>query len=245
MEYWVAMNETELKISLLLLNKMELPGVISVEPDFTPKPESLDGMLTKGFFKCDGDGIGWDPFVKMVLWTAANAQSELSVRGGTRLLCRLYFYGETMILMTKDEDNEVFVFYYVPLLPKAIGGLAKCLEPLERVMPSNATDKRKIIPLPPAVVEDGEPLELLSIYAGLEQTDQEPTPVTVDGWRFGEHSLERLLLETEDTFWIAKKEEDHLELVSVGFFDFMQSISPWIVQTHGKSIAEQKEKNGG
>ncbi|WP_298069900.1 hypothetical protein [uncultured Mailhella sp.] len=239
------MNETELKVSLLLLNKMELPGVISVEPDFAPEPESLDGMLTKGFIKRDGDGTGWNPFVKMVLWTAVNAQSELSVKGGTRILCRLYFYEETMILMTKDMDKELFVFYYVPLLPKAIGGLAKCLETLELLMPSGASGKRKIVSLPPEAADDFELLKSLSMYAGLNQIDRELTPVTVDGWCFSEHSLERVLIETEDGIWLARREGDHLELESVGFYDFIQSISPWIVQTHGKSIAEKKEKNDG
>lgn len=245
MEYWVAMNETELKVSLLLLNIMDLPGVISIESDFAPEPESIDGMLKKGFFEQDDDGTRWNPFVKMVLWTAANAQSELSIKGGTRILCRLYFYGETMILMMKDMDKNLFVFYYVPLLPKAIGGLAKCIEVLEPVMSSDASGKSKTISLPPEAAYEPDLLKSLSMYAMPDQIDRELTPVTVDGWCFGEHSLERVLFEAKDGYWLTKKEGNNLELESVGFFDFIQDMSHWIVQTHGRSIAESKEKIDG
>ena len=242
MEYWVAMNETELKISLLLLEKIELAGVISVEPDFKPMENNLAEMLEKNFFEQTDDGVSWNPFVKMVLWIAANAQSELSIQGGTHMLCRLYFYDETMILLTKDAEEGLFIFYYVPLLPKAIGGIAKYLEESGVPMLLNSSSKHQRISLPPDSADDSFPLKELLILSVPTLINNNLLSVTIDGWCFGEHSLENVLFEAKNEFWLASKDRESLYLNSVNFFDFIQSISRWIIGTHGRSIATGKEK---
>lgn len=244
MEYWVAMNETELKISLLLLEKIELEGVINVEPDFKPEEKSLAEMLEKNFFEQTNDGVSWNPFVKMVLWIAANAQSELSIQGGTYMLCRLYFYDETMILMTRDMEEDLFIFYYVPLLPKAIGGIAKYLEESGVPMLLNSSGKHQRISLPPDSADDSFPLKELLILSVPTLISNNLLSLTIDGWCFGEHSLENILFEVQDEFWLASKDGETLYLSSANFFDFIQSISRWIIRTHGSSIAKGREKTG-
>lgn len=181
MEYWVAMNETELKTSLLLLEKMELTGVISIEPDFKPEEKSLAEMLEKYFFEQTNDGVSWNPFVKMVLWIAANAQSELSIQGGTYMSCRLYFYDETMILMTRDMEEDLFIFYYVPLLPKAIGGIAKYLEESGVPMLLNSSGKHQRITLPPNPADDSLPLKDLLMHSAPTLISNNLLSVTIDG----------------------------------------------------------------
>lgn len=242
MEYWVAMNETELKISLLLLEKMELTGVINIEPDFKPEEKSLSEMLEKNFFEQTNDGVSWNPFVKMVLWIAANAQSELSIQDGTHMLCRLYFYDETMILMTRDMEEDLFIFYYVPLLPKAIGGIAKYLEESGVPMLLNSSGKHQRISLPPNPADDSLPLKDLLIHSVPTLISNNLLPITIDGWCFGEHTLENILFEAQDEFRLASKDGETLYLYSVNFFDFIQSISHWIIRTHGSSIAKGREK---
>lgn len=242
MEYWVAMNETELKISLLLLEKVELAGVIHVEHDFKPEAKSLSEMLAKNFFEQTDGGVSWNPFVKMVLWIAANAQSELSIQGGTYMLCRLYFYDETMILMTRDMEEDLFIFYYVPLLPKAIGGIAKYLE--ESGVPTllNSSGKHQKISLPLNHTDDNLPLKDLLMHSVPTLFNNNLLSITIDGWCFGEHSLENVLSEAQDELWLASKDGETLYLNSVNFFDFIQSISHWIIRTHGSSIAKGREK---
>lgn len=242
MEYWVAMNETELKTSLLLLEKMELTGVISIEPDFKPEEKSLAEMLEKYFFEQTNDGVSWNPFVKMVLWIAANAQSELSIQGGTYMSCRLYFYDETMILMTRDMEEDLFIFYYVPLLPKAIGGIAKYLEESGVPMLLNSSGKHQRITLPPNPADDSLPLKDLLMHSAPTLISNNLLSVTIDGWCLGTHSLENVLFEAQDEFWLASKDGGTLYFNSVNFFDFIQSISRWIIRTHGSSIAKGREK---
>lgn len=245
MEYWVAMNETELKISLLLLEKVELAGVIHVEPDFKPEAKSLAEMLEKNFFEQTGNGVSWNPFVKMVLWTAANAQSELSIQSGTHMLCRLYFYDETMILLTKDMEEGLFIFYYVPLLPKAIGGIAKYLEESGVPIPLNSSGKHQSTLLPADSADDSLPLKELLVNSVPTLISNNLLPLTIDGWCFGAHSLENVLFRAQDEFWLASKDGENLYLNSVNFFDFIQSISRWIIRTHGRSIAIGKENTDG
>ena len=107
LEYWVAMNKKELQISLLLLKKTSLPGVLELRSDFSPDENDLREMVNKKFFE-DGDtGTRWNPFVKTVLWSAVNAQSKLRIDQDDQILCRLYFYCETMILLVKEPKQDL------------------------------------------------------------------------------------------------------------------------------------------
>lgn len=244
MEYWVAMNEKELQITLLLLKKASLPGVLELRSDFSPKENDLHEMAKKRFFE-DGDtGTRWNPFVKTVLWCAVNAQSELRVDQENQILCRLYFYSETMILLVKEAKQDLYVFYFVPLLPKAIGGLAKCLENLETIMPPNAMGDSRSLSLPSEVIKEHKSVSSMLEYAVPDWKRGDFTPLSVNGWCFGEHTIERVLIKSDGTFYITRSDEDMLHLNTVGYFDFIQHISRWIVQTHGRSIASKEKENG-
>ncbi len=243
MEYWVAMNAKELQISLLLLQKMELPGVMEVASDFSPQYEDMSEMIRKKFFENGADGVSWNPFVKTVLWCVANAQSELRI-DDNQTLRHLYFYGEEMILMTREASEDLYVFYYVPLLPKAIGGLAKSLSGLETDMPSHVSSVVQSIPLPAEIEPDAISVKEVLDAVILHQIDHESVFFAVDGWCFGEHSLENLLTSVQNNYTLVSMSGNQLLLKSVGFIDFIQHVSRWIVRTHGRSIAA-KEKNNG
>ena len=119
-----------------------------------------------------------------------------------------------MVLLVADRESEQYVFYYVPLLPKAIGGLSSNLEKLAQALPNHIQN---------------------DIF-----------PLTIDGWCLGEHSLERILIETKECFWFVERGNDDraFQLTSVGFFDFIESISHWIVRTHGQSIKMKEYADG-
>lgn len=244
MEYWVAMNKKELQISLLLLKKTSLPGVLELRSDFSPDENDLREMVNKKFFE-DGDtGTRWNPFVKTVLWSAVNAQSKLRIDQDDQILCRLYFYCETMILLVKEPKQDLYVFYFVPLLPKAIGGLAKCLENLEGIMPPSAIGDSRTLLIPSEVSEESKAISSILEYAAPDWNKSDFTPITVNGWCFSEHTIERVLMKTSGTFYITNRNGDMLILNPVGYFDFIEHISRWIVQTHGRSIASKEKENG-
>lgn len=247
MEYWVAMNKTELQTALLFLEKMSIPGIIEVGSDVLPEEAVLREMVKKRFFRNSTNGTVWNPFVKTTLWCALNAQSELRINGGSQIVLRLYFYDETMILLVADSDNEQYIFYYVPLLPKAIGGLSKNLERLETIMPARTTNKTQGIPVLLKSSLDSESTVLASSQAIPNQVQNGFFPLTIDGWCLGQHTLESVLIETQKGFWSVTKSDCAIWLTSAGFFDFVESISRWIVRTHGQSIQiyQMKESCNG
>lgn len=244
MEYWVAMNKMELQTALLFLEKMSIPGIIEVGSDALPEEAVLREMVKKNFFRNSENGTIWNPFVKTTLWCALNAQSELRINGSSQIVLRLYFYDETMILLVADPDNEQYIFYYVPLLPKAIGGLSKNLERLEAIMPARATNKTQSIPLPLNSSLEPEPMVLTLSQAVENQIQSDIFPLTIDGWCLGQHSLESVLIETQKGFWVVNRDDHAIWLTSVGFFDFVESISRWIVRTHGQSIKMKEGYHG-
>lgn len=246
MEYWVVMDKAELQTALLLLGKMSIPGIVDVIPDVFPEENVLQEMVKKRFFITGESGTVWNPFVKTTLWCAVNAQSELRISGTRKIVLRLYFYDETMVLLVADSESEQYVFYYVPLLPKAIGGLSSNLEKLEAIMPAYVASETHNIPMPLELSLNSATTisALTQALPGHIQNDF--SPLTIDGCCLGEHSLERVLIETKECFWLVEKgDDDHaLQLTSVGFFNFIESISRWIVRTHGQSIKMKEYTDG-
>lgn len=242
MECWVAMNKAELQTSLLLLNKTGLPGVIDVSLDTLPAEAVLQDMVKKKFLECGKNGMMWNTFVKTTLWCVVHAQSELRISGVGQVFLRLYFYNETMILLVIEPDNDQYIFYYVPLLPKAIGGLAKNLERLEIALPSSVAIKTQAISILSEERIDSRSTISLLEQAIPDQLHNDIFPITIDGWCLGEHTLESALIGLQEDFWTANKDDHGLLLTSVGFYDFVQYLSRWIVQTHGQSI--KKKENG-
>lgn len=243
MEYWIAMNETELQISLLLFGKTDFPGLLKVRPGFFPEETDVRKMEEKKFFEKRDEETVWNPFVKTVLWCSVNAQSELRIDQGDQAVCRLYFYNETMVLMSKDFERDLYVFYYVPLLPKAIGGLAKTLEHLENDMPSDAGDDSQITRIPAEDQAGAESIAALLEAAVPELRSGGFEPMLVNGWCLGDHTFETVLIKFRGSFCTADRDENELRLKPVGFFDFIQYMSRWIVRTHGRSIAEKENEH--
>lgn len=208
MEYWVAMNKKELQIALILLESMELAGVVEVDPLYKPQKTDFEKMIEKRFFEQDDTGVSWNPFVKMVLSSAVHAQSMLEIKND-KFLRKIYFISETMILLTKDTDEDIYFFYYVPLIPKAIGGLAKSLEKLKKAMDEQAGD----------------------LHA----------PMSIEGWCFGEQTLECSLIFANDKFYLIQEESTDMPAEEIKFYKFMEYIGKWVVKTHGKSLALKEE----
>ena len=242
MEYWVVMNKEELKVALVLLEKESLPGIIEIEPDYMPELSTLQMMLDKHFFEEGDGGRKWSPFVRAVLTCAFYAQSELRIEDNSEMVCRLYFYDESMVMLTKGTEEDQFVFYYVPLLPKAIGCLAKCLEGFEDEMV--ADDSRAAVSFT-NLSEINSASSLISVICESDLFSDRALPrLTVEGWLMGELDLIKALLQAHDGFWLAGLDDNEVQMIPVDYYEFIQDLSRWIVRTHGQSIRKAGVYNG-
>lgn len=151
-----------------------------------------------------------------------------------------------MVLLVADSESEQYIFYYVPLLPKAIGGLSSNLERLETIMPACVASETCNIPMP-LELSLNSAITISTLAQALpDHIQNDIFPLTIDGWCLGEHSIESVLIETKECFWFVEKGNDDraFQLTSVGFFDFIESISHWIVRTHGQSIKMKEYADG-
>ena len=199
-QFWVRLSEDELRVAMLLLGQTKLDGVTEIREGYEPALPLMEEMLSKGFFRQQDSGRGWNPFVEAVLRCALHAQSRLRLRSAEGRLCSLYFRYDNMVLLSKKPDEEAMTFFFVPLLPEAIGSLAR-----EGLVPEDAS-----------------------------------ASLLADGVCFGQHSLSAALLQTEAGSLRVSAETGGLRVAPGGYYDFLESISHWIVATHGRSIASKE-----
>ena len=131
MEKGFIMTEEEIHTSLLMHGRVSLERITSVKDSFKPELQTLEIMLKKQFFVELNGEKNWNRFVEALLYCAMNPQSEMIIKDGTGECVALYFYMETMVLLKKNNKN-MYEFYYVPLIPKAIGGLKRLLDGLNK-----------------------------------------------------------------------------------------------------------------
>ena len=244
MEYWVAMQEDELQVAMMLLGKRGLPGITEIDDTFEPDPALIERMVEKKFLEKTEHGMGWNPFVQTVMWCAAHAQSELRVSGSHGFLLRLFFYGEDMVLMRREQDEDMFRFFYVPLLPKAIGGLARFLEDLEPAMPPRDKSEAFSLTVPERQEYGADLLLALLTECGPAEGADEPAQLMIDGWTFGAHTLALGLAQTKRGVLLASPDDAQLKLEPTDYYHFLETVSRWIVRTHGQSIAAKEAEHG-
>ena len=217
MQPGVIINRKELSVALLMLGKRELSDVISVSEDFRPTDEVVREMVLKHFFVVDDSGKpGWNDFVYLVLWSAANAESELRFDALHGHSCRLFFKGDTIILLCFGEgEDDGFIFYFLSAIPQAVGGLADALSWVEESLGTPAQDKAESLPKPLLVVR---------------------------GWKFGEPYVTAMLERVTDTpifRWSTAKGDAGSE--QLGFYALIQKMIPWVVDAHRLSILAKGE----
>jgi hypothetical protein len=239
MQYWIKMTEDELRVAMLLLGRTELDGVTEVREGFDASRPLLEGMLRKGFFEERPTGRGWTPFAETVLRCALQAQSRLRVDSASGALCCLYFRYDNMVLLSRKPEEEALTLYYVPLLPEAIGSLARELKTAElAVCRPAALEERSLQVSAPESAADLLPA-LRAAQPDAAPADARPL-LLADGLRFGLHSLSAALLGAAQGSLRVGAEGDGLRVAPAGYYDFLESISHWIVATHGASIASKE-----
>lgn len=238
-QFWVRLSEDELRVAMLLLGQTKLDGVTEIREGYEPALPLMEEMLSKGFFRQQDTGRGWNPFVEAVLRCALHAQSRLRLRSAEGRLCSLYFRYDNMVLLSKKPDEEAMTFFFVPLLPEAIGSLARELktEGLAACRPA-ALEETCLEAAAPESAADLLPA-LHAAREGLVPEDASAS-LLADGVCFGQHSLSAALLQTEAGSLRISAETEGLRVAPGGYYDFLESISHWIVATHGRSIASKE-----
>lgn len=241
MKYWVRMNKEELQIALLLMKETELTGVLKVDPDFEPEKSKIDEMIRKKFLKQEDSKVSWNPFVKMIVWSVTHAQSVLKINIPNKALRHIYFYDEIMILLSKDHEEDIYTFYFVPVLPEAIGGLANTLEELKEIMPEKGKAEAKKIPI---LSEKEKELELTEIISEINDIDivaEHFEPIVVNSDIFGKHDVQNVVVKMQEIFWWVERKDENVFFYPVEFYELMEFIAKKIVRMHGASIAFKRK----
>jgi hypothetical protein len=225
MQPGVIINRNELCTALRTLGAKQLSDVVKVPDNFELSEDVVQEMLLKSFFVVDEEGNpGWNDFVHMVLWTAVNAESELRINGRYGTSCRLFFQGDTMILLTFEAGKDGYILYFIPVIPQAIGGLASALDWLEAPM--------------------GE-LHLAADGAAPSDGDKtDEVLLDIRGWLFGKPDYQAKLTYGAGVHTFEWRSADgDSGSKSVGFLEMVQQMIPWVVKAHGRSIQEKGFSN--
>ena len=223
MQYGAVMNKDELIVSLLMMGENRLSDVIETPEGYKPSEETIADMVRKGFLVEDEQtgNPDYNDFVYMVLWTAVHAESELRINAQQGLSCRLFFQGDTMILLTYGTDAP-YVLHFLSVIPQAIGGIASTLSWLEE--PMDAASKQS------APASDVAPAQM--------QLD-------IRGLLFGEPDMVARLDRAGNGFVYRWNSSDgDAGTLHPGYYEFIQKLIPWVVKAHGRSIVAKEENDG-
>lgn len=202
MPYMIVMSKPELCAILALLGERTLSDLIEIQNDYLPGND---------------DETVVSDFTRMIIWTAVHCESELRIDAEEGFHYRLFFQGDTIILLTLSKD-DVYVLDFLSTIPEAVGGLASVLGWLEHRM--NDLD-----------IISKEPPEKQM------QTDISPCMLKIDGWLLTEHNLSARLLKKETSYQLSWNWEDtEPTFEEVDFYSLIQELIPWIVNSHSLSI---------
>ena len=241
MEYWVSMTEEEIQASMVLFGVSKLEGITELREDQELQPSIFEEMLKKGFFVEKSSQRSWNSFVEAVLRCVFYAQSGMRVRVPGGPLCCLYFRYDNMVSMSEKQNELHYMLYYVPLLPKAIGGLARELK-TPAIMSYQAANTQSSTAQLPKQVNSSKALSDVLIEAEIPGIPKcLETLLMADGDCFGTPGLCEVLVRTTEGTVLVSQESDTLRVKSAAYYEYLEDISGWIVKTHGVSISSKGE----
>lgn len=235
MQYYVCMNERELKIALLLMQKLELKNVISVDDDFSYDEDLIQVMLKKKFLKMEDNHCKWNPFVQMIFHIMINSMGCMYQVQSDGSVCHFYYWKDAVVMLSKKSEETQYVFYLVSLVPKMIGGMAKCHERFEKQMPPVTAYEKETL----AVVEtDRDSLfiqnELVKRNLCLSEGDIQ---IRFDAyWDNNLHYAAVLFKRNDGKYILAEGTHAELEMQEVDYYSMIQTVSKIMIEMHGRSI---------
>lgn len=235
MEYYVAFNKEELEAAMILNSKQSLGDIAVIEENHTIR-EELPAIMTKKEFFVEKDGKRkWNPFVQFVLENVFSADCIIRTTEPDGSKCHVFFRNDVMILLTKKADREEYVFYFVPYVPKVIGGFTCHYEELKNTMGiCNGIKAESFIA--EEEPESSEDLIKCIKSKGFRDAFEENVLLTISGEVFGKPAFFGVLFKAEDGCVFAQSEEKYIKAESVDYYDLVARITKWVVEIQGGCI---------
>lgn len=133
MKYYIVLNETELKMALLLSETTALEHVLEVESEFPYQTETIETMIKKTFLVKNENGLSWSRFTQTVMDMVIDPEAVMYQTFSDGKICHFYFRGQDAIVLTKEGTD--YLFRYVPIIPDMVGSMANYYEDFEMQMP--------------------------------------------------------------------------------------------------------------
>lgn len=232
MEYGIVINKAELSVMLCLLNKSELEHVAAVEEDFFPDADLLDTMEEKTFF-IRKDTLGWNPFVHFVMTGVCGADCVLRTVSKNGSLCYLYFREDEMFLLTHKAGEEEYCIYFVPFIPKAMGGLSLHYDALREMMKPYSAEEEI------GISGEAESMEqLISVlHEELSFLPEDAVPeICIEGEIMGEVRYRAAVIHTEDGDLYASSDMQGITCTAADYYTMIEKIAEWVIAIHGNCI---------
>lgn len=236
----IALNKKELEIILIIMGENALKDITVIDEGFSIDENIVEEMLKKGFFEETDDGRKMNPFVHFVIWNVCNADCELHSWGPGSSICNIYFKSDVMILLSKKNDAEEYVFYFVPYIPQAIGGFSYFYSELTDSMTGENGSEINELAAESDIKQIDDLLRALR-ENGVNGSTDEQLKFSLRGDVFGESALFGALLKTDDGWMFAQVEDRFVTYSQVNGFGMLKKISEWIIATHGSCISWGKK----
>lgn len=239
MEYYVSMQEEELKIAIILFGVRQLDDVIKIEDDYVLDEEVIDTMIKKGFFEGESNNRNWNKFVRFVLNSVINAEYVLFTKKPDGSLCNLYFDTDNIILLTKNEGETNYTFYYVPFIPKAVGGVAKFYEYLECYNANNENSSINSINVEEELCSAKDVMRALKDNKTISNNAKEV--LQVKAMYNDKCFLFSIITEESNELILHTIKEKQIRSSKVTFYNWLQRLTQDIAYIHGKSAIKEDD----
>lgn len=230
MEHGIIINENELRVMLCLLDKRELSDVVKVEEGFSPEEGLIGQMEQKRFFIRD-EGLDWNPFVHFVVSGVVDADCVLKTFTQDGSLCFLYFKEDEMFLLTRKADDSEIHIYFVPFIPKAIGGVSLFFDDLRETMQPLAVGDTALT----AGAENADQIKDLLMKKSLLPAES-GIAIRIQGEVLGERQYVAAVLVSGEGCVYASGDGQTVTCVAADYYTMIKKMADWAIEAHANCI---------
>ena len=233
MNQWFALNADELAVIMLLMERTELKDVFSVGEDYTPDQQVIDKMAEKQFFLETEDGRDWNPLIHFVMWNVLNADCTLRIDRKNEIAYCVYFKNDVMVLLEKRKTDPGYIFYLIPYIPDAVGGVAKMLDDLNGELKAGA-DLETVFP--ETAPEDLDELTALLKKEAYPSLTEKDILLRTEGCAYGAPIVLGEVILTSEGCVYAESDGAALNCTGTDYYGLVTKLSEWIISIHGSCI---------
>lgn len=238
----VIMNRAELKAAMFIMQTGELEAVCSISKADIPDENVLDEMRKKHFLVEEKEGYEWNEFVLFALWSVFHSEYQL-LQTTPYGNCNCYFHHDTIILLHSDQAEDRYIFYWMPFIPDAIGGIAAYFEAFQETEPVDGSPEPLFL---------GEGMELRwPLGADMESALQERCGQTgetaiqlvsmLKTMSKQQATQEMLFLQWDKRIYRVTNQAGKTMAERMDYFEMIKEMAQQAISSHGQAISAQKE----